>query len=138
MAYIGPKACHDPFQPGPWYKDTCEARCRHAPRTHPRQRLTGAATEHHPTILRAARLSETRRRPASTRSFKDRWRTHAFGNEKIAVFSSQCFLAFCPSLSWQNIGCTRTQNINRPFQSIRRWMTSSRRSENASFSRHFI
>jgi hypothetical protein len=75
MAYIGPKACHDPFQPAPWYKDTWEEGWpATAPRPPSWNVTQDALAEHHPTISCRAPFGE-QTATCIDANFKDRWRT---------------------------------------------------------------
>ena len=116
MAYIGPKACHDPFQPAPWYKDTWETGWpAHAPHPPSYNISQEQLSEHHPTIsCRAPFGNQTE--TCIDQNFKDRWRTLLSVTRKLPSFHHNVSLRFFPSLSWQNIAAKRTQKINRPFQ----------------------
>ena len=75
QAYIAPKACHDPFQPAPWYVETWEEGWpAHAPRPPSYNLSRSVLSEHHPTIsCRPAFGNQTE--ACIDRNFKDRWRT---------------------------------------------------------------
>ena len=75
MAYIAPKACHDPFEPAPWYTDVW---LPHWPATAPRPPSWNVSraqlSKHHPTIaVRDHFGAETE--ACIDRDFKNRWRT---------------------------------------------------------------
>jgi hypothetical protein len=117
MAYIGPKACHDPFQPAPWYKDTWEAGWpAHAPHPPSYNISQEQLSEHHPTIsCRAPFGNQTE--TCIDQNFKDRWRTLLSVTRKLPSFHHNVSLRFVPSLSWQNIAAQRTQK-HQPSVSI--------------------
>lgn len=51
MAYIGTKACHDPFQPSPWYTDAWDPTWPAAAPRPPSYNVSMATlASHHPTI----------------------------------------------------------------------------------------
>eukprot|EP01051_Picozoa_sp_SAG22_P024027 SAG22_NODE_6469_length_850_cov_1.249001_1_plen_209_part_10 len=85
MAYIGPKACHDPFHPAPWYADTWEAGW---PATAPRPPCWNVSlatlAEHHPTISgRGPFGGQTA--SCIDKNFKDRWRTLLSVDDLVAA-----------------------------------------------------
>ena len=84
MAYIGPKACHDPFAPAPWYEDTWEDGWpAHAPQPPSYNVSKARLAEHHPTIsCRPAFGNQTE--TCINQNFKDRWRTLLSVDDLIA------------------------------------------------------
>lgn len=75
FAYIGPKACHDPFEAAPWYRDTWNATWpATAPRTVNWNVSHAALALHHPTVSARQPLSE-QTATCIDQNFRDRWRT---------------------------------------------------------------
>jgi hypothetical protein len=81
----GPKACHDPFQPAPWYTNTWEDGWpTGAPRPPSWNMSRPLLAEHHPTIsCRPAFGPQTA--ACIDRDFKNRWRTLLSVDDLIAA-----------------------------------------------------
>mmetsp|Transcript_146131 Transcript_146131/g.207128 ORF Transcript_146131/g.207128 Transcript_146131/m.207128 type:complete len:535 (+) Transcript_146131:75-1679(+) len=75
MAYIGPKAAHDPFQPAPWYADYWDPSWpATAPRPPSWNISAEARSKHHPTVANQAMLDDNAA-ACIDKAFKNRWRT---------------------------------------------------------------
>ena len=75
LAYIGTKACHDPFIPAPWYSDTWDLMWpKTAPRPPSYNVSQAALAKHHPTISTRPPFN-TKTAQCSDTYFQNRWRT---------------------------------------------------------------
>ena len=75
FAYIGTKACHDPFAPAPWYTDVWSDEWPgHAPRTPNFNVSRSALAKHHPTVASRLPISE-QTATCIDDDFRNRWRT---------------------------------------------------------------
>lgn len=75
LAYIAPKACHDPFVPAPWYQDEWKPTWpTGAPRPPSWNVTQGVLARHHPTISSRPPFGH-QTAACIDADFKDRWRT---------------------------------------------------------------
>jgi N-acetylglucosamine-6-sulfatase len=90
LAYIAPKACHDPFHPAAWYKDYWSADW---PPSHPRpvsyNMTYKARKNHHPTISGRDMLS-TETDKCIENNFKNRWRTLMSVDDVVGAVVDVC------------------------------------------------
>jgi len=84
MAYIAPKAAHEPFNPAPWYRDTWDASWpEREPRAENWNCSAGSRRDHHGNIATEPLLSPEAAR-VITGVFKNRWRTLLSVDDLIA------------------------------------------------------
>jgi len=90
MAYIGPKACHEPFTPAKWYQDAWDSSW---PATEPRPVSWNCSAEsrqdHHRVIADETYLT-SKGAADVTRIFKDRWRTLISVDDLIRAVLDAC------------------------------------------------
>eukprot|EP01061_Rhynchopus_euleeides_P033632 TRINITY_DN564_c1_g2_i1.p2 TRINITY_DN564_c1_g2~~TRINITY_DN564_c1_g2_i1.p2 ORF type:complete len:528 (+),score=226.56 TRINITY_DN564_c1_g2_i1:69-1586(+) len=89
-AFINPKACHEPFQPAPWYTDTWEEGWpATAPRPPSFNTTKAQRQNHHPGIAAMGLLSEETVQCIDD-TFKNRWRTLLSVDDLIADTVALC------------------------------------------------
>eukprot|EP01060_Flectonema_neradi_P023355 TRINITY_DN315_c0_g2_i5.p1 TRINITY_DN315_c0_g2~~TRINITY_DN315_c0_g2_i5.p1 ORF type:complete len:524 (+),score=126.69 TRINITY_DN315_c0_g2_i5:42-1574(+) len=90
VAFINPKACHEPFTPAPWYKDTWEEGWpAQAPRPPSWNMTKEQRADHHPTIANQDVFTEQTAQCIDD-TFKNRWRTLLSVDDVISATHQLC------------------------------------------------
>ena len=90
MAYVAPKACHEPFNPAPWYADHWDPAW---PATEPRPEVWNCSkasrAAHHGNIATNPLISDEAA-TVITDGFKNRWRTLMSVDDVIGAVIDEC------------------------------------------------
>ena len=91
FAYIGTKACHDPFHPAPWYNESWDAAWpAGAPRPGGAWNASSSSLAgHHPTIAARPPFG-TKTAACIDNDFKNRWRTLMSVDDIIGAVFDEC------------------------------------------------